>query len=230
MNVIESAYTKAITFLRDLFVYLFSGLFFLALMFVLIKMKDYSAPLVLEEMEGILPKNTALAVGILAMISYIMGQLLFTLSFLLFPAFKKVFKKFPKDPVGNFLVKRQQLHDYLMSIEKKEDDKSLLKAEPHLYYEMSVFVRRPDLHRRFIERYNLLMFMKRSLSSCLFFAGLTFVLAPPVINFHAALAGLALIVMSLVFYWGALSTEKGFLNRVFLSYLVSNETQTKQEH
>ncbi len=219
MNTIESIYTSAATFLRDVFMYLFSGLLFLGLTLAILKLKSIDQPL--DEIMNLLPDNPEMTAGLFIMFSYMTGQILFSLSFLLFPVYRFIFGR-----TFNFIEalrsSEKRAEDYLKALTAESPAGSILEGTPvHLYFEMRVFVDKPDLHRRFIERYNLLMFMKRSFSSCFFFAGMVCLL-PEFGPFWAA-SMLFFLVLSLILYWRSIMTKIGFLDRVLASYFIAEE-------
>ncbi|NOZ25890.1 MAG: hypothetical protein GXO94_07385 [Nitrospirae bacterium] len=224
MNTIESIYTSAATFLRDIFMYLFSGFLFLGLSVAILRLKSIDHPF--REIRGLLPDSPEVTAGLLVIFSYMIGQFLFSLSFILFPIYRAMLGR-----VFTFVrtldSSEKRIKDYLESITGESGAGSILQHTPvHLYFEMKVFVEKPELHRRFVERYNLLMFMKRSFSSCFFYAGVL-CLVPPFTLDSAALM-VFLLVLSMILFWRSIMTRIGFLDRVLTSYLIADENKEKE--
>jgi len=215
MNVLELMYTKASTLLRDVFQYCISGFLFLSLIFFAFQQKwDGWTKLLIEE--GML-----WSILIFIIFAYVLGQTLYALSIPLFAFYKFIWKKFFSFSALKIDKRIDDLKEYLNCIEIESSEKTLLKDMPkHLYFELVTFADRPDLHGRFIERYNILMYLRQSISSCLFFTCIAYALFLPKTLF-AILTEICFLVFSIIFYWHFVKTNIGFLDRVFVTYLVA---------
>lgn len=146
-----------------------------------------------------------------------------SLSYVLFALYKTTWRRLPHSTLKNLDDKTTQFKSYLRSIKIDELSNALLEDIPiHLYFEMTVFVNRTDLHARFIERYNVLMFMRQSLSSCLFFVCIVYLFLLPITIFSIVVE-IILFLLSLLLFRQYILTEIGFLDRVFASYLIAKE-------
>lgn len=215
MNFFELMYTRAATLLRDVFQYLIPGLLFSGLIVAALQQRGYQWTEVFAR-EG--DAWVIMLFIISCIIAYVIGQILFCLSDVLFPLYTMVWKRLSHGSLKNLDNKVEQLKSYLKSVEIEEPANAVLENIPiHLYFEMVAFVDTPELHARFVERYNVLMFMKRSFSSCFFFVCIAYLLILPQTIYSVAVE-VVLFLLSLLLFWHYNLTEIGFLDRVFVSY------------
>lgn len=226
---LETAYTKASVFLRDVFQYFFCGVFFIVLLFILVRLKGYK----IDEIHiGILQSTwkgfSLIWLLIFLTVCYLLGHILFSLSTFIFTMYKFIFKKLRCRSVKKLDKKKQKLCDILQETQERSKGgiKSLYEDLPeHLYFEMMVFIHRRDLHGRFIERYNLITNMRQVLCSCFFVSGLIYTFLPP-IEGYSIVVGAVLFVSSVLFYFQTVKGQTGFLNRVITSYIILREEQS----
>jgi hypothetical protein len=160
--------------------------------------------------------------------AYVIGQILYSISRIVFLLYAAVWRRVPKNSLIRYDYKVKQLKNYLRSENIDEPEKAILKDVPvHLYFEMVAFVDRPDLHSRFIERYNVCAFMYRSLSTCLFTAGVLYIFLLPVTALPIAAEAL-LFFLSALLYRQYTLIEIGFMDRVFTTYVIAKEKRGLQ--
>lgn len=234
MNFIGTMYTKTTTFLRDIFQYLFCGLLFCGLMLITVQLKGHSWIDFLKKPPNMGDAVLTISFLILCCVFFhIIGQILFSLRCIPFWLYKKCWDK----ALEKCKRKTKYLEDYLETIPVDDLAESILREAPrHLYFEMVVFVNRPELHRNFVERYNVLRYMRESLSSCFFFVGIASIVAlllPPFAEF--SLFGILipwlslLLFISISLFRHSILTKKDFLDRVFTSYLVEMKKQSENQ-
>ncbi len=226
MNILEIMYTKSATLLRDVFQYFISGALFLLLVFSADHQKYFQWMEIFKK-EGI---GIFISSIIIIIVAFIIGQILFSLSKILFFFYRKVWKLLPNNCIEKYNNKTKELSSYLKSIKGEEPANKVLENIPiHLFFEMKVFVNRPDLHARFIERYNVFMFMYRNLSTCLFLVCLLYFsfLLPRTVS--SGIMEVILFSLSLVLFRQYTFIETGFLDRVLTSFLITEEKLQKNE-
>lgn len=219
MNFLELMYTRATTLLRDVFQYLISGLLFSILIVIAVHLRGCQVTQVFKEGGAF----WLVALVVSCVTAYVIGQILYSLSTILFPSYETVWRKLPHGTLENLDRKIVQLKNYLKSIEVEESANAVLQDIPiHLYFELTTFVDRPDLHGRFIERYNVLMYMRRSFSACFFFACVGYILLLPKTMPFVAVE-IVFFLVSLLLFRHYTVTKIGFLDRTFASYLVAKQ-------
>jgi hypothetical protein len=234
---LEAAYTKTATFLRDIFQYFFCGILFMVLVFLMSELKNYEILTKYEKFSILFNESSLIIWGlVLFIIAFTLGQLFLTLSNPIFSIYKCVHARIPRSLFEKLKNRKRMLGEGLNHIWPKNVE-ALSKLHEdlpkHLYYEMVVFIDRRDLHNRFIERYNLLLNMRRVLSSIFFVSAIIYIALPKVgtnnpkyyewFDISEMLIGLILFFISILFYRSTIKTEIGFLNRVITSYIISKE-------
>lgn len=163
----------------------------------------------------------------------VLGYLKFTSVKTAIKALKKVKAYIENPEEKDEPIKEIEIIDeYLQPMEMPDKTKDI-SDDMHLFFEMEVFTHKPDLHARFVERYNVLMFFRRTLSSCFFviFA----IYSPPFIvgkcfsecsinNSGIMLfIGLLSLFLSFMFFKEYSRTELEFWKRIFTAYLIKPE-------
>jgi hypothetical protein len=230
MSYFEILYSRASTLARDLFQYLFGGVFFVWLLAVVVVFEDG-----LETVErwnrALLPTlvspdgASAPAVVVAIILLYLAGQLLYSLSSMIFWVYGKIGAVVGRIFGGGPTPRLQRLERNLSErfLREMGGDTPLGGGLPcHLYFEMLVFLRAPELHARFVERYNSLVHMRRTLSSCMFFAGLCGLAYLGPGPGGLAWSGFCL-GLSVLLYWNYLESRVGFLERVAAGTMVADE-------
>lgn len=230
MSVFEILYSRASTLVRDLFQYLFGGVFFVWLLAVVVVFRDglerverWSRELLptLVSPDGV----SAPAVVVAIILLYIAGQLLFSLSSRIFWIYRKIGAVVGRLHAGGPKLRLRQIESDLSERFLREvggDDPLGGRLPCHLYFEMQVFLRAPELHARFVERYNSLVHMRCTFSSCLFFAGL-FGLGYLGLGRDGLIWGVVCLTLSVLLYLQSLESRVGFLQRVAAGTMVANE-------
>jgi len=159
--------------------------------------------------------------------------MMLSLSRPIFKAYKCVHKKIANKSLEKLEDRKRVLREILEDMSKKKEGRPALfrvGLPEHLYFEMVTFVKKRDLHSRFIERYNLLTHMRRILSSLLFVSGVMFAFLPVIDDSLGnyiwpdklgVLIGVVILVASVLFYYQTIITNIGFLNRVIASYIIA---------
>jgi len=235
-SFLETAYTKTATFLRDVFQYFFCGVLFMVLVILACESKNYRIIEKTKESLALLPKELVIVWALIT--AYAIGQLMLALSDLIFKIYKCFHKRMPDNLLKTLDDKKQPLREILRNMREKRRGPGELLDEglpEHLYFEMVVFVKRRDLHSRFIERYNLLKNMHRILSASVLVSGLICTFLPEIGRCEGdyewpskfqVLAGVVMLCTSVVFYRQTIKTEIEFLNRVIASYYITTEAES----
>ena len=226
MSFFETVYTKTSTFLRDLFLYAGSGALFLAIACTgIVASSGYDLDGWIQRFFEAGSQPGILIAVLLVIASYVAGHFLYSGSFLFFPILDAVWRRLPRQRRWRSLsLKRQMLRRIREGLDFESQDKEILERGPlHLFFEMSVFRAAPELHEKFVERYNLLMHMRRSVSSCFFYLALLFASIATMVQWTGRTMGVATIclLLALVFYRQQKITTGEFLDRVFTAYLLS---------
>ncbi len=221
MRLIEVLYTKTTAFLRDVFQYLVPG--FLVITLVVVKLEWNGCP-ALQRLASRVPTNSiTVHVLICCVVFYLAGHLLLSLNTVLYPLLLRIAERVGSKSAADLAETNERIGRSTSALSKEDHVKSLLThVATHLYFEMTAFAVRPDLHERFVERYNLLMFMRRQLASA-FFVGGIFWLAWPRWEISQSIVGLLLVGLAGLSFYQAVTAHKGFLERTIVSYIVGNE-------
>jgi len=221
MDLSDILNNKAAIFLRDLFQYELSGILFIGSLLIVIKNEEFNWLSIFHTQDILWSVVIIISFLVLA---FVVGQILYTLSFLLFPIYKKLAKiLFYKKRMEKNISQKKRLVQHMEKLEIDNNDKKIFLSMPeHLYYEMFTYINRNDLHTRFIERYNLFMFMRRTLSSYLFFIGVIYLYFLPNSIFFIILKAL-IFILSYLLFGQFIKTNSDFLERVFTSYLISRD-------
>ena len=177
MHWFEIVYIRTATFLRDIFQYFISGLLFSGLVLLPFYAKICNVFATIQREQSFW---CTMIVIVAVIVLYVLGHILHLVSYIIFALYKPIVKIFVKPLLAEIDLKEKGLKDYLASSKFKGFSNDFVARMPiHLYFEMTTFIKRPDLHSRFIERYNLLMFFRRSLSASFFTVSFVYVLTLP---------------------------------------------------
>lgn len=229
MASIEALDSRAGTVMRDIIHYAVPGLF-LALLGL--------APLVAGRAR--IPVSPALSQGFLKLVTYdtpatvaavilftvaayLMGHVAFTSSFLVLAAYDRCCRSAKIDSLARRVrAAEQKLRQYREDHVRSGPAGVLLEGAPaHLYFEMRAFVELPELHAKFIERYNSLMHFSRTWLSACFLCGVYYLCV--VTGVLGVAVGATLVLLSALVYRRYLHTREGFLLRVGAAYRIATE-------
>lgn len=217
-GIIDLLYTNSVGFLRDVFQYAIPGLLFLSLLSATMLFEHGYRHLVWFHIFALKDIIGWIAL-IIVLFSYICGQIIFSLSDSLFKLYKILYKCFGI----NYSDELKRVSTELKNIAK---DKELCKNcnsyiwcqdddEIHLFYEISTFAAAPEIHGKFIERYNILKQFRKSISVVFFLNAIFFAIR---LFFIPAVV---LLVLSVFVHRLYLHTELAFYHRVFWSYFIT---------
>lgn len=225
MNLFELMYVKSSTFLRDVFQYLFSGILFTFLLLLGLSVHGSRWSQVLD---GAFGSSFPLRLIFGTIFAYAAGHILYITGGMLCYFFGSLGRSWRRRAPNSLEKKKENLKSRLDSIDiGKKALSTLNKLDHHLYYEMRVFKDAPELHARFVERYNVLTHMRKSLSSCFFWTSIIyFLLLPKKAAFISIEVGLLLLSILLLRY--VKLTEGHFLDRVYVSYLIAEKEKAEK--
>lgn len=242
---IDLLYTNSVGFLRDVFQYAIPGMLLIVLLSLpaVLKNKTEIIAMILHLKDALIWIFAAILV-----LSYIGGQITYSFSLLLskdiasldIASISKRMKKtevyrnklyvFLSDEIYS-KVKNKYDEFTSRTSTRYEDSNDKKNGENndkdiHLYYEISTFVNNPEVHGKFIERYNILKHYKQNMSSVFILSSIGYM-----ILYNLCLSFLPLcsfIVAEILFtglsyflYCDYIRTEEGFLKRVFWSYYIT---------
>jgi|GEM_PF-3203964 hypothetical protein len=232
-SVLADLYGSASTLLRDIQMYVVPGAVFLVLIaYPLFFPEDKIKITWLRESEIVTKLNVvkdtwnAWAIAALfTLAAYTCGHLLSGIGSCMKEAIcckdKDTDKDKEKNPEKETVLKRC-LQEIAPNSNKLLSD----KYPVHLCPEMKVFADRPDIHAKFIERYNVLRYMRRTLAVAFGLAGIVYLLfachcSTPTSVFCGL--GILLIVAAIAFWHSAIKTGKSFNDRVFTAFFILEE-------
>ncbi len=216
-SFLELMYVKSSIFLRDVFQYLISGALFIVLTLLALRFHKADWSQLLIKSHG---QNILMDLLMSIVLAYVLGHFFFGACC------------FPLDwyyrKSTSIQRKKKSLRTRLASIDAGNDALIVLgdDVDCHLYYEISAFRSAPELHTRFVERYNVLMHMRTSLASCFFFAFWAYF---GLFGFQVPFicVGGVFLVLSLFLFWQCVQTYRRFLDRVYMVYLVGEEMEKR---
>ncbi len=226
MNALELMYVKSSIFLRDVFHYLVPGVLFVFLLLLGLSLDGRCWS---QWLNRAFESSFVVGLFLVTILAYAAGHILLITADIILDCFRRLRGSNKNRMANNY----KQKEDYLKSrFDSLDTDKKRLSifndADRHLYYEMRAFSDTPELHARFVERYNVLMHMRKSLSSCFLLTSLFYLLiyitAKEKAGFIIVMA-VVLFVLFIILLWRAAITRSHFLNRVYVSYLIAEENK-----
>lgn len=136
------------------------------------------------------------------------------------------------------LCRRKHVDDYKRAIQriknlKRDQADCGDERDAHLDAEVSVFLKEPDLHARFVERYNTLWHLRLGLAASLLASGLICTVVGCVWYRHllpvSLSVGVVAMVSGIVLMRQHLVTNTSFLNRVLAAYQIVQQKAEKPE-
>lgn len=226
MNFLELIYVKSSTFLRDVFQYFFSGILFTFLLLLGLSVHGSCWSQSLDRAFG---SSLPLRLILGTIFAYVAGHILYITGSMLFDFYRMLGRLWSPYAQSCLDKKEENLKSRLYSIDiGNEALLTLNKLDHHLCYEMRAFNDAPKLHARFVERYNVLVHMRKSLSSCLFCTSIIYFLLLPKKAAFITIE-VVLLVLSVVLLYSVKLTKGHFLDRVYVSYLIAEEEKAEKE-
>ena len=214
MSNLEAVYAQGSSFARDLFHFIVSSA-----IFPMVLTSPYALARLLDrESEAgawiwrLWPDANAVAVFAAVVVLYVTGHLLLSIGFLIDRCWSHLF-------AGSSHVKERVELRKVLRTRAPADAAAAGELDSHVYCDMSVMHRAPDLHYRFIERYNTLAKLRLGLATAFVLGGFG--------SLHALLHLTALEVLPLAALWEAVGlfmfqqymrTDTSFLVRLATAY------------
>ena len=229
VDPLKEIYERSSTFGRDFFHYVVAGtvLGLACLIGFLLSFRMDTAWL--EQFQ----RGSAVLILTLVLLSvvmlYVLGQLTFAVGVLLRNCWMRVFGR--SKHVKRFKDAKSDLRNVTTDILTKVGENPLKndadQEDAHLIAEMFALKHTPELHAKFVERYNTLLHLRLSLASSLVLSGLVnlalfwITLSLKLLTLIAGLWIFAAVVM-----YRAVVTNTGFFNRVIVAAFLSKELET----
>lgn len=235
MNTLEIIYAKTSTFGRDLFYYLLPAILFYVIslnpLLFGYKLNYFSLEVISKANFDSFEKT--IFIIIIIFLSYGFGQFLLILGFLYEKLWIKLCEKFyPYSELKKIKEKIEKLskeryENVLPSLyinnnsSGNSSDKLIDPDSHHVLFEMLVFEKMPNVHSYFINRYNILSYLRLSFASSILFGGLVCS-----ILFYKELEFYILVVLSIsigssfLFMRQHFITQISFLSRIIAAYVV----------
>ncbi len=226
MEPLEQLYARSSSFGRDFFYYVVSAFlfFFCVASPLLLKITlDFGSTRYygLDLQLGVSEKIILFLV--LLVVSFAIGHLLLCLGVLYRSFWRKRLSE--QAHVRNFTAAEEAIRRLIIKAKQIENavEISPYSHDFHLMAEMMAFCRNPELHERFIERYNMLAFLRLSIASSTLTGGLVCFFLLGVFSYVYVLpAALFWIFIGCIILRQHFITRTGFLNRVYTAVLIAN--------
>jgi len=237
-SVLELAYARSSMFGRDLFHYGVSAVVFSFCLLSPVLLKSFRACGSVSSCELTQDldawEKTGLTVGLI-LLSYALGHLLASIGFLYRALWRRSFRW--TKHVGNLenaeerlesMVSRDPLSSTTSNSAADGEQAPMSTSDVHVFYEMEVLRKLPEVHATFVERYNTLAFLRLGLASSVLTAGFACLVLPCLKIAPAAYAislGLFWVAAGVLLLRQHLITQTNFLNRVAAGYALAEDSR-----
>ena len=215
MQYVEVILSKTINLIRDVYQYCFSGAFFLTLWLFTNQMNHLSLDRITRNAGKIISHESVI---IFLILCYFIGQILFALSIPITQVFRRV-RKLNVEPL--IARKRRELLDFASWLYPNAHG-SFRPFSSHIHFEMQLFKKEPEIHKKFIERYNNLMNMRQTVATAFFifpFLALFPLSANVWLNKYYYIIWISSWLISYNFFKLSRTNTLGFLDRILAGYL-----------
>jgi hypothetical protein len=222
---LRELYDRSSTFGRDFFHYIVAALvltFFLSVGFVLSRVDASPA---LDVLTGLNLFWSAVVMVAFVTLLYGVGQVLLAVGFFMDACWKRTLARW--DHVRRHAKARGWVDSIAKRLFLNEDTQGAEDEDCHLVLEMLVMKSAPELHARFVERYNTLVHLRLGIASALMLAGLTnlswLLIAPSV---ALVVLSAALLLTGLMMERQVVISQTRFLSRVAAAAVVAERPNT----
>jgi len=231
MNTFDLLYAKSSAFGRDIFQYLVPGTMFLLVVAIPFICSNQEFTDTLEAFFKGSGWRTAAAVLLAVIVAYALGHVISSIGFLLRNRWRREMSK--TEHVRKLKEAEEKLSELTKKTEPKAFESLSSEADVSLYCEIVTFKKDPELHAKFIERYNTLVFLRLGLASSFLVGGLLDVIHGIIAIFRLDGSSLWILLFSIILLWLGLLlfrqqivTMTSFLNRLSVAYQVVSDDQS----
>lgn len=163
---------------------------------------------------------------LLIVLTYLIGQIIYMMSKVFVPIFKYVLSVPFKRRLGEIDKTVKLLKDLNTKSELKIHKSFISGDQMHLYAEIAVLSRFPELHSSYIERQNNLMYFTQTLCMAAFLNTIILLLHISE-DWNNLYYGIAFLALSILLFYEYLGRVKYFYERVYITFLFS-ENEIKE--